>query len=287
MRPRGHAAVAGEAHPVQRRDHLRHRGGGDASRAAPGPPGAWPSRHPGAVGAGVVVSGFPAGGRTGGSVGPPRKNCQPRRTATDRAIAISARFSILLSASIGPAAPRLPSAPAIAATSPANGTVSAPRRAMKQRRRPSGGSWARCRRYASRRRRRARFLTTLPPSRRPATKPAARGAGLPHPQEDEGGALDARPAVEQPVELRPGPEPLRPRQPRAGGRRPGHAASPSAGADPWRAGASAPSGRLSWPCAGGTRASWPAGAGSVGTSASPTSSSWMLCAQPAHPTDRA
>jgi hypothetical protein len=131
-----------------------------------------------------------------------------------------------------------------------------------------------------------RELGTLPPVRlpeasprpvphhappEPATRDEARGAraGLPHPQEDEGWALDTRPAVKQPVELCPRPEPLRPRQPRARGRRLGHAASPSAGADPWRAGASAPSGRLSWPCADGTRASWPAGAGSVGTSASP------------------
>ena len=50
-------------------------------------------------------------------------------------------------------------------------------RAMKQNRMPSGGARPRCRRYASRRRRRARFLTTLPPRRRPTAKPTARGPG--------------------------------------------------------------------------------------------------------------
>ena len=48
---------------------------------------------------------------------------------------------------------------------------------MKQRRIPSDGTSSRCRRYASRRRRRARFLTMLPPSRRPTAKPTARGPG--------------------------------------------------------------------------------------------------------------
>jgi hypothetical protein len=42
---------------------------------------------------------------------------------------------------------------------------------------PSGGARPRCRRYASRRRRRTRFLTTLPPRRRPTAKPTARGPG--------------------------------------------------------------------------------------------------------------
>jgi hypothetical protein len=48
---------------------------------------------------------------------------------------------------------------------------------MKQSRTPSDGASVCRRRYASRRRRRARFRTTLPPSRRPTAKATARGPG--------------------------------------------------------------------------------------------------------------
>jgi hypothetical protein len=45
---------------------------------------------PGAWGAGVVTG-------AGGDIGPPTHSCQASNTATDRAIAISARFSMSLS----------------------------------------------------------------------------------------------------------------------------------------------------------------------------------------------
>jgi hypothetical protein len=104
-----------------------------------------------------------------------------------------------------------------------------------------------------------------PAPHRKAHRPEPR---LPPPEQHEGRALDARPTPEESVELRSRPEPLRSGHAQADERLPRHEASPSAGGAPWRAGASAPSGRLSSPCARGTRGSWPAGDGSVGTSAS-------------------
>jgi hypothetical protein len=105
---------------------------------------------------------------------------------------------------------------------------------------------------------------------KPATYGEAHGAwtGLPHREQHERRALHAGPTPEQPIELRPGPQPFSPREHRAEGRRPGHVANRIVGAALWRADASAPFGRLWSPSARGTRASWPAGDDSVGTSAS-------------------
>ena len=105
----------------------------------------------------------------------------------------------------------------------------------------------------------------------PATCSEAHGSrpGLPPPEQHECRLLHAGPAPEQPVKLGPGSQPLRPRQRCPRGRRPGHfRPSPSTGAAPWRAAASAPSGRPSSPCVHGSRGSSRAGDGSVGTSAS-------------------
>jgi hypothetical protein len=78
--------------------------------------------------------------------------------------------------------PTCAATPSSAAATPARNTenpcVRHPRRATKQSRSPSPGRRACSRRNASRRRRRPRFLTTLPPSRRPAMNPVARRPDL-------------------------------------------------------------------------------------------------------------
>ena len=133
---------------------------------------------------------------------------------------------------------------------------------------PAGGTRLRRRRYASRSRRRARFRTTLPPSRRPAAKPTARGPGSRIQSSTNAGPSTRAPRRNSRSNSVRDREPLSPREHRAGGRRPRHGASRRVDAAPWRADASAPFGRLWSPSARGTRASWPAGDDSVGTSAS-------------------
>ena len=139
---------------------------------------------------------------------------------------------------------------------------------MKQRRIPAGGSRLRRRRYASRSRRRARFRTTLPPSRRPAAKPTARGPGSRIQSNTNAGPSTRAPRRNS----RSNSVRDRSRSPRGSTARaddgPDTGASRRVGAAPWRADASAPFGRLWSPSARGTRASWPAGDDSVGTSAS-------------------
>jgi len=136
---------------------------------------------------------------------------------------------------------------------------------MKQSRTPSGGASPRCRRYASRRRRRARFLTTLPPSLRPTAKPTARGPGSRCHRSTNAGASTRAPRRKSRSNA------ARDRSRSARGSRAGATPTPlslSAGVALWRAAASAPSGRPSSTCARGTHASWRAVDGSVGTSVS-------------------
>ena len=137
---------------------------------------------------------------------------------------------------------------------------------MKQRRRPSVGRTPRCRRYASRSRRRARFRTTLPPSRRPTAKPTARGPGSRRQSSTNAGPSTRAPRRKS----RSNSARDRSRSARGSpaGAAPGTPPSQSAAGALWRADASAPSGRLSSPYARGSRGSWHAADGSVGTSAS-------------------
>jgi len=138
---------------------------------------------------------------------------------------------------------------------------------MKHRRIPSAWASPRCRRYASRRRRRARFLTTLPPRRRPAAKPTALGPGSRRHKSTNAGLSTRAPRWKS----RSNSPRDRSRSARGSRARaaPGTPLSLSAGVALWRAAASAPSGRLLSTCAPGIHASWRAAAGSVGTSASP------------------
>ena len=139
---------------------------------------------------------------------------------------------------------------------------------MKQRRIPSDGTSPRCRRYASRRRRRARFLTTLPPSRRPTAKPTARGPGSRRQSSTNAGSSTRAPRRKSRSNSARDRSRSARGSPARAGAAPGTPLSLSAGDALWLAAASAPSGRLSSTCARGTRASWHAGDGSVGTSAS-------------------
>jgi hypothetical protein len=139
---------------------------------------------------------------------------------------------------------------------------------MKQRRIPSDGTSPRCRRYASRRRRRARFLTTLPPSLRPTAKPTARGPGSRRQSNTNAGPSTRDPRRKSRSNSARDRSRSARGSPARAGTAPGTPLSLPAGDALWRAAASAPSGRLSSTCAHGTRASWRAGDGSVGTSAS-------------------
>ena len=139
---------------------------------------------------------------------------------------------------------------------------------MKQRRIPSGGTSPRCRRYASRRRRRARFLTTLPPRRRPTAKPTARGPSSRRQSSTKAGSSTRAPRRKSRSNSARDRSRSARGSPARAGTAPGTLLSLSAGVAPWRAAASAPSGRLSTTCVHGTRASWRAADGSVGTSAS-------------------
>lgn len=154
---------------------------------------------------------------------------------------------------------------------------------MKQSRTPSGGTRSRCRRYASRRRRRARFRTTLPPSRRLTAKPTARGPGSRRQSSTNAGTSTRAPRRKS----RSNSARDRSRSARGNpaGAAPGTASSLPAGVALWRAAASTPFGRPSSTCAPGTRGSWRAAVGSVGTSASRLPPRCVLGAQPAHPTD--
>ena len=156
---------------------------------------------------------------------------------------------------------------------------------MKQRRIPSDGTSSRCRRYASRRRRRARFLTTLPPSRRPTAKPTARGPGSRRQSSTNAGPSTRAPRRKSRSNSARDRSRSARGSPARAGPAPGTPLRPSAAGALWRAAASAPSGRLSSTCAHGTRASWRAADGSVGTSASRLPPRCALSAQPAHPTD--
>ena len=101
--PGGHAPVRREAHPVERRDHLRDRHRGRL--AAPGHRGR--PRH---AGAGPPAGGHRRrrpGGRPAAAAAPPAAGSADRPRAatpagrpTDSAIATSARFSILLCARV-------------------------------------------------------------------------------------------------------------------------------------------------------------------------------------------
>ncbi len=139
---------------------------------------------------------------------------------------------------------------------------------MKQRRIPSDGTSPRCRRYASRRRRRARFLTTLPPSRRPTAKPTARGPGSRRQSSTNAGPSTRAPRRKSRSNSARDRSRSARGSPARAGTAPGTPLRLPAGDALWRAAASAPSGRLSWTCARGIHASWRAGDGSVGTSAS-------------------
>ena len=133
---------------------------------------------------------------------------------------------------------------------------------------PSDGTSSRCRRYASLRRRRARFLTTLPPSRRPTAKPTARGPGSRRQSSTNAGPSTRAPRRKSRSNSARDRSRSARGSPARAGAAPGTPLSLSTGDAPWRAAASAPSGRLSSTCAPGIRASWRAGDGSVGTSAS-------------------
>ena len=139
---------------------------------------------------------------------------------------------------------------------------------MKQRRIPSDGTSPRCRRYASRRRRRARFLTTLPPSRRPTAKPTARGPGSRRQSSTNAGSSTRAPRRKSRSNSARDRSRSARGSPARAGPAPGTPLRLPAGDALWRAAASAPSGRLSWTCAPGIHESWRAGDGSVETSAS-------------------
>jgi hypothetical protein len=217
-----------------------------------------------AGGVGVLSAGRRGSG--GGAGVGLNRTCQASNTATDSAIAISARFSITFWSSCTPA--RLRQRMAHRIDQLGKGMCERSGAGDEAEPDPLG----RRQRLSSSVRLSEASPRSVPhhAASEPATDCEAYGAraGLPSPQQHERGALHARPASEEPIELRSGPEPLRPREPRAGARHVRHLSSPSADAAPWRAGASAPSGRPLSPCARGTRASSRAGDGSVGTSAS-------------------
>jgi len=139
---------------------------------------------------------------------------------------------------------------------------------MKHSRIPSIGRRWRCRRYASRSRRRARFRITLPPSRRPTAKPTARGPGSRrHSSTNAGPSTRAPRRKSRSNSCRDRSRSAR-GKPASAGDAPATPLSLSVGVGPWRAAASEPSGRPSSTSARGTRASWRAGDDSVETSSS-------------------
>ena len=115
--PGGHAPISREARPVERRDHLRDGHGRLVSPGHRGRPGrAGIPRRGREQPAPVRWSPGTAAGQ-GGGVGVPIQSCQASSTPTDSAIAISARFSILLSSTQRGRRAVCASAPAIASTS--------------------------------------------------------------------------------------------------------------------------------------------------------------------------
>jgi hypothetical protein len=133
---------------------------------------------------------------------------------------------------------------------------------------PSRGRRSRFRRYASRRRRRARFRITLPPSRRPTAKPTARGPGSRrHSSTNAGPSTRAPRRKSRSNSARDRSRSAR-GKPAQAGDAPATPLSLRVGVAPWRAAASEPSARPSSTSARGIRASWRAGDDSAETSSS-------------------
>jgi hypothetical protein len=176
----------------------------------------------GVTGVVLVASGGRVRCSAGGGV--PAQNCQATSTATDSAIAISERFSILFTPSPPPQLPSLRQCTPHHTDELVKGTAKGGRAGDEAE--PDSVGWHEPSLPAV-------GFPQPPPSAVPhyaTTQSAANSkahrprSGLSAPQQHECGALHARPTPEESLELCSGPEPLRPRQSRGG--RSGHPVQP-------------------------------------------------------------